>query len=70
MSARLKMHALRHLSWCPDSENKWTLCNRHVKDRQQIAAFEDGVTCKQCLASLKFSADHEAEWKARREVKP
>lgn len=59
-----KMHALRTLSYVPDSENNWTLCQRHVADRNQIAAFDSGVTCKKCLAVIEFRKQCERDWAA------
>lgn len=64
--ARLKMHALRKLAWLPDEQNNWTRCLRHV-DRKQIAAFDEGVTCLNCLTAIDFDKEC-AEWeKAQRE---
>lgn len=55
----LKLHAKRHLSYDPQTTGVvWTLCYRNV-EQSQIAAFEDGVTCKRCLASIAWSKEHE-----------
>jgi transcription initiation factor IIE alpha subunit len=51
----MKLHALRRLAWLPDEENHLTLCHRHVPHRSQLAAFDSGVTCKQCLAIIRFN---------------
>ena len=55
---RPKIHARRKLTWCPDEDNNWTLCQRHV-EKDQIAASEDGVTCLSCLVVIDFDKQTE-----------
>lgn len=65
--ARLKMHAKRKLSYDPQTTGiAWTLCHAHVEQNQIAAFVPEGVTCKKCLASIKWSADIEREWAERR----
>lgn len=59
---RLKMHAQRVLPY--PSAVYYTLCNRRVA-AEQLAAFREGVNCRQCLASLQSSDDF-AAWLAER----
>jgi len=59
---KLKLHAERKLPY--QSVASYTLCNRHV-ERNQLAAFDEGVTCKNCRNILNFRAEHEAERNAR-----
>lgn len=61
----LKMHKLRPLSYVADTDNNLTLCWRHV-DRNQIAAFDEGVTCKKCLAIVAFNTEEQQRWDANR----
>ncbi len=63
----LKTHAKRESPYDPQIEGKaWTLCMRNV-EQPQIAAFvPDGVTCKQCLATIAWREENEREWIERR----
>lgn len=63
MNSRLKLHALRPLPY--ETSVNWTLCQKYV-EREQIAAFEEGVTCKNCLNILQFNRECEIERAARR----
>lgn len=58
-----KKHALRPLPYA--SSVTWALCSRHVKF-QQIAAFDEGVTCKDCRKILEFRAECERERERQR----
>ena len=42
-----------------------TSCWQSV-DGSQIAAFEDGITCKKCIANLASRREWEIEWAERR----
>lgn len=65
--AKLKLHAKRELSYDPQTSGiVRTKCWKAV-DTSQIAAFEEGVTCKSCLANIQWQKDSEADWAARRE---
>lgn len=68
---KTRMHAKRPLSYDPQTEGVvWTKCLRHV-EQAQVAAFPEGVTCKQCLKHLADEAQWErerAERLARKEV--
>jgi hypothetical protein len=61
-----RMHAKRELSYDPQTTGVvWTECKRHV-EQAQVAAFREGVTCKNCLAILEFHEEHERERAARK----
>ncbi len=55
---RLRMHAI-YTNIPNNGKYGYTaLCSKHV-DGKQIAAFEDGVTCKNCLALIQWRKDHD-----------
>jgi hypothetical protein len=61
------MHAKRHLSYDDQSVGVvWTQCTRHVP-QAEIAAFREGVTCKNCIKVLEFHEECERDRIARRE---
>lgn len=56
-----RMHSKRHLSYDDQTTGPvWTLCFRHAP-QDQIAAFREGVTCKNCVKALEWS-DEAAQW--------
>lgn len=63
---KLKLHAKRELSYDPQTTGiVWTRCFRNVT-QAQIAAFDDGVTCKNCRKHIDFEKEWEAEQAARK----
>ena len=59
---KLKLHAKRHLSYDRQTTGvAWTLCHRHV-EQNQIAALEESVTCRKCLADIAWSKENEKAW--------
>jgi hypothetical protein len=57
VAVKLKMHKRMVMgAWVT------TACQRDVAP-EQIAAFDEGVTCKQCLAAIQWSKDHNREVK-------
>jgi hypothetical protein len=60
------MHAQLKLSY--ESPTVWTKCGRHLEDQSGIAAFEEGITCKACLAAIEWSRENEVRRPARPET--
>lgn len=68
--SKLKMHAKRELSYDPQTEGMvWTLCYATVEQAQIAAFVPGGVTCKKCLAALKWREENEPKRPAAQEVR-